>query len=122
MSTRSISVPVPTYSRHGNICVMQLLDKSDSAPDSCSWPAFFFLLQIHPEKVSVSLHQDKQRVVILWHFTALHQPLSTALCSFSSPLLLRRSQSFTPSSLMVLLKYSLRTQPPSHVSFPSEKQ
>lgn len=64
------------------------------------------------KKVSVSIHQGKQRIVILWHFAALHQPLSTALCSFSSPLLLRRFQSFTPFSLMGLLKHSPRTKSP----------
>lgn len=74
---------------------------------------FLFFFSKHTlKKISVSLHQGKQRVVILWHLAALHQPLSTALCSFSSPLLLRRSQSFTPFSLMALLKNSLRTQLP----------
>lgn len=55
VSTRSISAPAPTYSGHGNICVMQLWDKSDSAPDSCSWAAISFLFLKHTLKKSVSL-------------------------------------------------------------------
>lgn len=99
---------VATTSQQGEFCVTQLLYEFLSVPDSFSWVVTCLL-----QKGSVLLQQSKQRVVTLWHFTALHQPPSTALCSFPSPLLLRRSQSFSPFSLMALLKHSPRTMPPT---------
>lgn len=43
-STRTTCVRAPTYIWLGDICVMQLLRKSDSAPDSSSWETVSFFL------------------------------------------------------------------------------
>lgn len=45
---------------------------------------FLFVVANTPQKSqSLSSSRQTKRVVILWHLAALHQPLSTALCSFS---------------------------------------
>lgn len=46
--------------------------------------AFLFVVANTPQKSQcLSSSRQTKRVVILWHLAALHQPLSTALCSFS---------------------------------------
>lgn len=92
-----------------NVWVVLLVVKYDSACDYLLSSTIFFSQDTFWQKLSVSDHQGK--TVILWHFVALHQPLNVALCSLSSVILHRHSQSFTPLSVMVPLKRSLRTQP-----------
>lgn len=116
----STRLSLPIYFRYGNIYVMQHLEKPIWFCPWSFWVSSDFLFGKQTlKKVSVSPHQGKQSVVILWHFAALHQPLSTALCSFSSLLLLRHSQLFTPFSQMTPLKHPLRTKTsPNHPPHP----
>lgn len=85
-SARSTSASAPTYFLD-NICVVQLFDESHPPPPWIlvhSSFVFLFVVANTPQKSqSLSSSRQTKRVVILWHLAALHQPLSTALCSFS---------------------------------------
>lgn len=90
-STRSTSASAPTYFLD-NICVLQLFDESHPIAPPGFWfiPLLFFFVFFcfavanTPQKSQcLSSSRQTKRVEILWHLAALHQPLSTALCSFS---------------------------------------